>query len=124
MLLASGTMDGIIRDKIKRKMLDNLPKDEKLTNSMIPNIVQNLAVSELLNANQFYKEVQDPINLLFLKGIMRIRPFKYETSKNHLVYKDIIDKSLKNPVILTEHNLLNLMNSICMIELKKEAYEL
>lgn len=122
MLLAAKSLDSRTRDLIKKRTLDALTEDQKYLNTTIPRIFENLSIAELRASNKFFEQVDEVFDLILLKSILRVRPMKYEVTKSHKVYSDILDLNLKHIDKLTEFDLLTYINSLCIIELQIEPF--
>jgi hypothetical protein len=124
LLQGTGTLDVKSKNEIKKKIKDELDVSSNIMSYVVPQSMENLAISDLKESNNFYREYTSPEELIQLKTIFGLRPFEYDNSPKFELYKQMYKLALCHPEQLSKMDFLRIVDSLCLLEVPLEVFQM
>jgi len=124
LLVGTNTMDKASKAIIKRKVRDEIIAPENLVSYVIPQTMENLAVSDLKDSNPFYSEYSSPLDLLLLKSFFGIRAYEADNTPRFDLYRDMYKLATSHTDKLSQKDLLRIIDTLCTLEISMETFHL
>jgi hypothetical protein len=123
LLVGTNSLDVKSKNEIKKKIKYELDISSNIMSYVIPQSMENLAVSDLKQSNKFYDEYSKPEDLILIKNIFGIRAFQFDNSPKFDLYRDMYKLAISHPESLSKSDMIRMIDSLCLLEIPLEVFQ-
>lgn len=123
LFVGTNTLDVKSKNQLKKKIAQDLPVSSNILSFVLPQTIENLAISDLKDSNSFYGEYTTPGELLLVKGLFGIRPFELDNTPRFTLYRDIFKLVMTEADAIKKADVSRVIDGLCAVEVPLEVFQ-